>query len=59
MADNRYLVDYVYGPYVGRTYIEGPTIKEAAEKLWEELGRDLWVAKRFRTIKEVTSGTSK
>jgi hypothetical protein len=55
---NRYLVDYVYGPYVGRTYVEGPTLKEAGDKLWEQLGRELWVAKRFRTIKEVKGGGS-
>ena len=55
----RFLVDYVYGPYVGRTFIEGATIKEATEKLWMELSRDLWVAERFREIKEVKSAGTK
>ena len=51
--DKKFHVDYVYGPFVGRRYIEGPTLKEATVKLWDELGRTLWVAERFRSLKEV------
>lgn len=55
----KYLVDYVYGPYVGRTYIEGATLEAAAAKLWDQLARDMWVAERFRSLKEVKSGRPK
>lgn len=46
-------IDYVYGPMVGRRYIEGTTLKEAEAALWDELERIMWVADRFRSIQEV------
>ena len=48
-----FYVEYTYGPFVGRRHIQGPTFKAATESLWDELGRTLWVAKRFRLIKEI------
>jgi len=56
MADEEnksFRVDYVYGPYVGRRRIDGPTLKKATEALWEEMAREMWVAKRFRIVKEL------
>jgi len=51
--DKKFHVDYVYGPFVGRRYIEGPTLKQATSKLWEEMARELWVAERFRIVTEL------
>lgn len=51
--DKSFRVDYVYGPFVGRRQITGPTLNDAADKLWEEMAKSMWVAKRFRMVKEL------
>jgi hypothetical protein len=48
-----YDLEYVYGPLVGRRQIEAYTIEKAADKLWAEFERILWVDKRFRHVKEI------
>lgn len=52
-GEQSFRVDYVYGPYVGRRRIFGPTLKKATANLWEEMARTMWVVSRFRIVKEL------